>query len=304
MTSIVSVSPAELKGRRSSLRRQRRRQVVHAIWRTFAISSLAGGLVWGATQPTWIISKSDQINIEGNQLLSDQAVQSLLPLTYPQSLLRIEPQVIVQKLESPKSAIAKATVTRQLFPPSLTVQIQERQPVAIAVSAPESNALPDSDRIAQVSDSSAIATPSKRSLVGLLDPNGAFIPLESYKALNVSVPTPQLKVISMSERYLKDWPAIYQAVRDTQVQVSEIDWQDPRNLILKTELGSVHLGPYSPRFADQLDVLDRLRSLPSKLKSSQIAYIDLKDPESPAIQMLKSNPKFPLKSPSVRKKQP
>lgn len=304
MTSIVSVSPAELKGRRSSLRRQRRRQVVHAIWRTFAISSLAGGLVWGATQPTWIISKSEQINIEGNQLLSDQAVQSLLPLTYPQSLLRIEPQVIAQKLESPKSAIAKATVTRQLFPPSLTVQIQERQPVAIALSTPDSNALPDSDRVAQVSGSTAIATPSKRSLVGFLDPNGALIPLQTYKALNVLVPTPQLKVIGMGERYLKDWPEIYQAVRDTQVQISEIDWQDPRNIILKTELGIVHLGPYSPRFADQLHILDRLRSLPSKLKSSQIAYIDLKDPESPAIQMLQSNPKFPLKPPSVRKKQP
>jgi cell division protein FtsQ len=283
MTSVVTtVSPSELKGRRIALRRQKRRQVVHRIWRAFAVSSLAGGLVWGATQPAWVISKPTQIDVEGNQRLSDEAVRSLLSLTYPQSLLRIEPQAMIEKLTYPNSTIANATITRQLFPPSLTVQVEERQPVAIAVST--------SPSLPRPTDAAAKPMRGARSLEGLLDAEGTLIPLESYQALNAAVPQPQLKIIGLPPQQLSNWPQIYQVLRGTQVKIFEMDWQNPANIILKTELGLVHLGRYSPQISAQINVLDRLRALPKKLTVSEIAYIDLKEPESPAIQMIQSNP--------------
>lgn len=277
MTSIVSVSPADLSQRRQTLRRQRRRHTVHDIWRTLALSSLALGLLWGSTQPVWVIRNPEQISIEGNQLLSSRTIRSLLSLSYPQSLLRIEPQALAAKLESRQSLIAKATVTRQLFPPSLTVQIQERQPVAIACT--------------NVRCSLSIAakegkTRSQQSTVGLLDEKGAWMPIKSNTSIDKSFPLPNLKIIGSREQYLPYWSQLYQVVRRSPVKISEIDWQDPENLILKTELGIVHLGSYSSQLGEQLKVLDRLRQLSAKLNGRQIAYIDLKKPEAPAIQLL------------------
>lgn len=298
MTSIASVSLAELRGRRITLRRKRRRHIAQAIWRTVASASLASGLVWGATQPIWVIRTPDQIAVEGNKILSDRAVRSLLSLSYPQSLLRIEPQDLAQNLTAQESAIAKATVTRVLIPPGLMVQVQERQPVALAIgSLPNAQSIGSSEKDLQ-------GLPR----VALLDAFGALVPLETYTALGASISLPKLKILGIRSSDLVHWPKMYRVLLDCPVKVFELDWRNRANIILKTELGIVHLGAYSSRFADQLDVLDRLRGLPTLLKSSQIAYIDLKNPESPALQMIQSDPKtnpIPLKTPSVRKnKQP
>ena len=50
-------------------------------------------------------------------------------------------------------------------------------------------------------------------------------------------------------------------------------------------MGTVHLGPYSNRLAEQLKVLAQMRSISTQVNSSQIAYIDLKNPANPMVQM-------------------
>ena len=57
------------------------------------------------------------------------------------------------------------------------------------------------------------------------------------------------------------------------------------NLKLKTDLGNVHIGPYGPQFSYQLEILDRMRHLPSHAEAGQIAFIDLKTPTVPRLQM-------------------
>jgi len=59
-----------------------------------------------------VLHESNQISIEGNQFLSAGAAV-VLPLSYPQSLLQIQPEAM-RYLES-QATIAEATVTRQLF---------------------------------------------------------------------------------------------------------------------------------------------------------------------------------------------
>ena len=120
MNNFASVSPGELTQRRSVLRRNRRIKQIKSIWRTLAISGLLGGLVWGATQPVWVVRESRQINVMGNQLLTTPAIQSLLKISYPQTLLAIKPEALAQQLEA-QPTISEAKVTRSLFPPSLTV---------------------------------------------------------------------------------------------------------------------------------------------------------------------------------------
>ncbi|OCR02846.1 cell division protein FtsQ [Oscillatoriales cyanobacterium USR001] len=281
MASFASVSQTELGRRRNQLRRQRRLKLVQGIWQTLAVSSLAGGLLWGLSQPIWLITKPEQVKVEGNQWLSDRAVMNALPLSYPQSVWGIQPQTLAQKLES-TGPIAKAKVIRHLFPPSLTIEIEERLPVAIAQPGAQST------------------RPQGTQATGWIDAKGGWMSLESYTAdkrsrttsigntlsgdrLQHSMPT--LKVIGRFEIYRNSWPQFYSVLSRSAVKVFEVDWQNPGNLILKTELGTVHLGPYSSRMAEQLTILDKMRQLPKQLDISQIAYIDLKNPASPMIHI-------------------
>ena len=281
MTSITSVSRSELTQRRRMLRRHRYLKVFQAVWQTLAVSGLLGGLVWATTRPNWVLSESNQIVIEGNQRLSKQTIQSLLPLSYPQSLLRIKPEAIAQSLEA-QPPIAEATVNRQLFPPGITVQVKERVPVALALGGGFS---PIALTKFPIVNPPSTSFSNSRGAVGLLDQNGVWIPIQSYGSLSSTLKLPNLKVVGLPEQYRPYWSQLYQAVSHSPIKVFEIDCQDPANLILKTELGSVHLGSYSSRLAEQLNILAQMRQLPSQLSASQIAYIDLKNPAAPSVQI-------------------
>lgn len=298
MASFGAVSQTELGRRRQELRRLRRVRSAAVVWQTLAASAMAAGLLWWISQPAWWISRSEQVKVEGNQWLSDKAVRSLVPLSYPQSLWGIQPQALAEKLES-TGPIAKAKVTRNLFPPSLTIEVAERLPVAVA------------------QPTAVLRTNSDKEKVGWLDARGGWMPSESYSAVrsaNSSIgpgssPTqpqhslPTLKVIGPWEVYRASWPKFYQGLSGLTVKVLEIDWQNPNNLILKTEIGTVHLGPYSARTIEQLQVLDRMRQLPKQLSSSLIAYIDLKNPASPIVHLPELPPSLESSTPAPTRPQ-
>ncbi|VXD25319.1 Cell division protein FtsQ [Planktothrix serta PCC 8927] len=266
MTNLGSVSTNELGRRRQQLRRQRRLKLVQVLYQAMVVSSLAGGLFWLINQPIWLIRQPEQLKVEGNQLLSDQAVRSLLPLSYPQSLWKIQPQVLEKTLES-RGQIASAHVTRQLFPPSLTINIQERQPIAVAYPPSKTSQTGGNDQI------------------GWLDATGDWMPLENYTELEKTKQLPTLKVIGNVSQYHAYWPQVYQAISRSPIKILVINWEDPSNLILQTEMGTVHLGPYSSKFPEQLRVIDRMRNVPQQLDISQIMYFDLKNPSQPLVQM-------------------
>ena len=272
MASIASVSQAQLTTRRKQLRRARRIKLVQAIWRSLLAGGMASSLVWALTLPDWVIRQPEQIVIEGNHFLSAKAIRSLLPLSYPESILRVQPQAIAKTLES-QAPIVEASVTRQLVPPGLTIKVKERQPVAIAQTI--------------LSSSPKATTDSSQS--GLIDAQGVWMPSSSYTQVEEDFELPTLKVIGSQEHYRPYWPEVYDTISHSPVKVFEIDWRDQGNLILKTELGIVHCGPYSSKLSQQLAVLDRMRELPSRIQSEQIAHINLKNPDFPAIQMKKGS---------------
>lgn len=283
MAGIISVSRADLEGRRKKLRQKRQIKIIQTIWQTFAVSSLAGGLLWMATQPIWVLRAPKDIDISGNHLLSREAIESLLVVSYPQSLWRIEPYGIAESLKQ-QPTIAQATVSRRLFPPGLIVQINERVPVAIAQSRREQRNI-DSDH--------------KKVSVGLLDASGVWIPVEKYTSLNPNLRLPSLKVFGLPEQYRPYWEQLYHALIQSSVNVMEIDFQDPTNLILKTELGNIHLGAPSSLLPEKIKVMAQMRHLPAQLNPNQVEYIDLKNPESPLVQMNQKNnsltPQLPKK---------
>jgi cell division protein FtsQ len=266
MSTISPISRNDLAQRRKQLRRERRARLFQAGWRNIAVAGLAIGTIWVVTLPAWVIRKPEQVTIEGNRFISAQTIRTYLPIAYPQSLLKIQPQPIAEKLKA-KAPIAEATVDRQLFPPSLTVRIRERVPIATTIS--------------------------KTSQPGLLDDSGVWISQESYLAVNPGFKPPALKVMGQPDQYRSQWATLYSLIQQSPVKVLEIDWNDQTNLILKTELGAVHFGAYSGNFANQLKALDKMRRLSSRLNPNEIAYIDLRNPDSPTIQMNTS--KTPVK---------
>ncbi|MEI1378053.1 FtsQ-type POTRA domain-containing protein [Nostoc sp. UHCC 0926] len=281
MAGIISVSRTDLAQRRQKLRRQRQMRIIQAIWRTFAITGLAGGLLWVAVQPVWVLKTPKQIVMKsGNQLLSDETTQSLLVLSYPQSLWRIEPGAIANSLKK-QPTIAQAIVRRRLFPPGLIIEIQERVPVAVTQTPNVQNQ----------------GTSNKKVIIGLLDASGVWMPLEKYTSLNPTRKLPNLRVIGLPKQYCLYWTQLHQAVSQSSVKVMEIDCQNPTNLILKTELGNVHLGVPGPQLSEQIKVLAQMRHLTAKLNSGQIEYIDLKNPEFPLVQMNQKDQKLTPKIP-------
>lgn len=281
MAGIVSVSHADLAQRRKKLRRQRQMKIIQAIWRTFAISGLAGGLLWVAIQPIWVLNAPKQIVVKsGDRVLPEESIRSLLTLSYPQSLWRIQPSAIADSLKQ-QPTIAQATVRRRLFPPGLIVEIQQRIPVAVA----------------QISKARNNDTVKKQVSAGLVDASGVWMPLEKYKLVNPNFKLPSLKVIGLPEQYRQYWSQLYPTLSQSSVKVTEIDCQDPTNIILKTELGNVYLGAPSPQLPEQIKVLAQMRQLPATINPSQIEYIDLKNPESPLVHMNQNNRKVQSQTP-------
>lgn len=273
MTSNQFISLADLIQRRRMLQHHRHLKMLLFLWQALAVCSLLGALVWAMTRPNWILRNENQVVVEGNHLLPKQIILSLLPLDYPQWLLQISPEGVARALES-QPTIADVTVARRLFPPGLIVQVHERIPVALSITKLSSDT----------------STPHAKASIGFLDRAGVWIPLQSYPAdIRRFLKSPSLKVIGLPEYFSSYWSPLYQTVSRSPVKVTEIDCQDPANLILKTELGIVHLGPYTPQLTEQLQALDRMRQLSTKVSSSQIAYIDLKNPQAPLVQMHQHN---------------
>lgn len=264
---LPSVSSVELAERRRQLRRQRRWRVLQTGWRFAMMGGLTAGLVWALTLPDWMIRGANQVIIEGNRTLSADAIRSLLPIQYPQFVLTLKPQEIAHSLES-QAPIANVSVTRHLFPPSLTVHIQERYPVAVLYTSPIGT-----------------AKSPEQVPMALLDEKGVIISYENYVALNQSKQLPQLKVSGYQETYRSQWVTLYSQISRSPIKITELDWRDPGNLVLYTELGKVYCGAYSDRFGQQLQVLDRMRQLSKNVDPEQISYIDLHNPDTPILEM-------------------
>lgn len=272
MADLSSPSQSELASRRQQLRRQRRWRTLQSFWQILAVSSIAGGLLWSLSLYDWMLRSPNQIMVQGNQVLSTDTIRTLLPIQYPESLLTVQPQRIARFLES-EAPIANATVARRLFPPGLTVYVRERYPVAVIYFAVGST-------------STAQSTPGNPSVaMALVDEEGAWIPYDVYVALNPIQGLPELKVYGMREDYRPHWADLYREVSRSPVKISSIDWRDPSNLILHTELGAVYLGSYGSCFSKQLHILDEMRELPEQVSLDQVSYIDLRNPDIPVVEM-------------------
>lgn len=262
-----SLSASDLAERRRQLRQQRRQQRLKRIWQYVFVLGLIAGSLWLMTRPRWVIATPGQVQIEGTQSLSADALREQLKLRYPAPLFRIDPQQVVDQL-SKSAPLTRVSVVRSLWPTKLIVHVQERQPVARAwLLKPSSGG-----RLEEVE--------------GFIDAEGHWDSLGTYERLARRLPQPSLELLGLREQNRADWPRIYRLLQSSPIAVKQLNWEDPSNLILETELGRIHLGPSVARLPQQLQVLDQLRNVKTATGREAIAYIDLSNPDSPRLQML------------------
>ncbi|MEM9924230.1 MAG: FtsQ-type POTRA domain-containing protein [Cyanobacteria bacterium P01_D01_bin.50] len=267
MPEILSASSTDLEERREKLRRNRQIKIISTIWRTLAVTGLAGSLLWFLIQPIWVLKSNKDITVSGNQLLSDEGIQSKMQLSYPKSLWRISPSRLSASLKQ-QPGIIQATVSRRLFPPGLIVKVTEIVPVAITQTPRKPNA----------------KSTNQETINGLIDINGMWVMKKNYKSIGADK-LPSLKLIGEVQHYRPFWKQFYQAISKSSVKVMEIDYQNPNNIILKTELGLVHLGSPTSKLTEKMKLLTKIRRLPAQVNMSQIEFIDLTNPETILVQM-------------------
>ena len=284
--------------RRNQLKRQRRNRFLQFSWRIGFTLGLAATLGWGLSQPEWKIRSLSQIKVLGNTRLSTETLERLLPVTYPSSLIRIQPSVISRQLKT-YAHVDQVTISRQLFPPQVNIVVQERAPVAKA----------QCNNCALVYDGQSLFG---KNNMWLIDSEGVVLPQASYP--NVEPKTlPQLEIdgylhapsnpqdldgiegrpVTTSPQQKRRLRQMLPLLLKSPVDIRKVDWRDPNNIKLHTQLGTVHLADptQSPmQLKAQLEALDKLRSLPTKVDWKRVAFLDLSDPQYPTLE-LKEKPK-------------
>jgi cell division protein FtsQ len=318
MTDPAADSQVDLiLDRHKQLKRQRQNRFLQATWRTLVTLSLAVGLGWAVSQPEWKLRQQSQITISGNDKLSTSALESLLPFSFPLSLIRLEPQRIETVLQK-YAHVRQVLVSRKLFPPRVTIFVQERPPVAMTrcdrcllITDPsDPQALKIGPADTWILDAQGVALPAqyyptfaKAKDLPSLRMENFLSPLPETAPLQKIATAQNAKPMILSSEKQQQWQRMYSVLQkspvikpNSPVQLLSINWQDLANLKLNTKLGEVHLGSNDNSFAKQLQALDEMRSLSTTIDIDQVVYINLQNPDHPDLEM--RNPPTPQVPPT------
>jgi len=253
----------QLVARRKQVRQQQFHRDLKNLWRYSFLLGLVGASFWLGREPLWALRQTDQVVIKGARALSLPQLRQQLALPLPVRIFEVEPNLLVQRLLA-DSLIQDARVTRQLWPPRIEVEVQERTPVALA---------------------------TLKGVSGVIDAQGVWLDLRQYPALT----RPSLTVVGYQRDQQLRWQELYPILARSAVSIHKVNLENPRNLMLLTDLGVVQLGhPDLQTLQEQLLTLDRLRNLsrcPPQdathcLPRDRIAVIDLTSPVAPRIRKL------------------
>jgi cell division protein FtsQ len=291
VAKLVAPNPQYLMHRRQVLRQRRMGHFALGFWRVAVTAGLLSGLVFLIQQPYWQLTRADQINIEGNEILTDEQIRQSLPLQLPLSLWQIQVEKLEKQMLQKEAALLNTVpskgrgiqldpspfqsvlVERHLFPPRLTIHVKERKPIA-------------------------------RSLVqgipGFVDAEGIWLPLAPYPSLTKKLPS--LVIVGWEYHSPQDWAYLLTIVQASGIPIQEINWQSRNALQLVTPIGRAHLGVLSHLLPDQLKALAQLQDLKKycKCDPKDIDYIDLSSPKVPTLQLTPAATQERWGSPEVK----
>lgn len=255
-SSMSVFPPPQLQYKLSLIKIQQQRLTRLSFWRACLMISCATGLSLLVTVPNQI-KRANQIEVDGEQLVSEDTIRQALKFSYPQFIWSINGIELARRIESIPSVEA-VRVSKQIIPPKINILLQEKIPVALATSS---------------------------GRVGFLSERGEWIEQKFYDNTNLNLPLPKLKVINYQSRLSSIWREIYRlSLLYPELKITEVHWREGDRIFLETKIGQVLLGSETSRLEPQFQTMSKLKNLSKQINAEEIAYIDLSNPGVNLIQ--------------------
>jgi len=258
--------------RRRRLRQERRQERLIQLWRLVFFLLTATGLSWLLLTLGWSLRSASQIQISGSQRMDETVVVKAAGLTFPQSLLSLEPGEIETKLTQ-ELPVQEVSVQRRLLPPGLDIQLVERRPVAAATRMGP-----------------------KGIERGMVDREAQWMPMDMAK--QGEKPASAVKI----EGWISSRRAVIARILQEQDRLGRplktivVEPAGGINLRIET-LGLVYLGANDALLDQQFKTIAQLnQSLPPGLRGSTSEGLDLSDPGQPELKLR------PAPNPSTQEK--
>ena len=247
--------------RRRRLRQERRQELLIQLWRLVFFLLTATGLSWLLLTLGWSLRSASQIQISGSQRMDENVVVKAAGLSFPQSLLGLEPGQIETKLMQ-ELPVQEVSVQRRLLPPGLDIQLVERRPIA-AASRMGPNGI---ER-------------------GMVDREAHWMPMDMAK--RGEKPASAVKV--------EGWISNRRAVIALILQQRDLLGRPLKTIVVKPAgdvslrvetLGLINLGANEALLEQQFKTIAQLtQSLPPDLRGTSNEGLDLSDPSQPELKL-------------------
>ena len=258
--------------RRRRLRQERRQERLIQLWRLVFFLLTATGLSWLLLTLGWSLRSASQIQISGSQRMDETVVVNAAGLSFPQSLLSLEPGEIETKLMQ-ELPVQEVSVQRRLLPPGLNIQLVERRHVAAATRMGP-----------------------KGIERGMVDREAQWMPMDMAK--QGEKPASAVKI----EGWISSRRAVIARILQEQDRLGRplktivVEPAGGINLRIET-LGLVYLGANDALLDQQFKTIAQLnQSLPPGLRGSTSEGLDLSDPGQPELKLR------PAPNPSTQEK--
>ncbi|VEP15004.1 Cell division septal protein [Hyella patelloides LEGE 07179] len=247
----------ELKQKITLLKTKQRKVQRHYLYRSLVVSMFAGGILASILSGNWQIKDRSQITIIGDRLIDSAIISNSINITYPQSIITIPSQQIESQLQS-ISALQAVQVTKTIFPLSVNIYLQERIPVATALSLGK---------------------------VGFLDSQGVWLEPILYNHQQANFSSTAIKVVNFKPQYSSIWSEIYSLITAyPTLDVQEVHWEDGGKLSLVTSRFKVIFGADYSLLQRQFETLASFPDLATNRDLQNIAQIDLTNPDAPFLE--------------------
>lgn len=257
----------ELKQKLSRLKLEERKVNYRNFWRSLLVCGFVGTMFSLAMSPSWRINSLEQFQLKGDRLVSKDAVYDVLKIatqdilgesdkvlsTKNPPLWTVDSEALTSQL-SKIPALQAVRVNKTLFPPAVKIYIQERIPVATAIS---------------------------NQKVGFLDYRGVWLNPNWYRPQSKEYPLTKIKVINFQPSYQATWAEIYSLINAyPNIEVQEVQWQENGVLTLKTKHLQAVLGTKNELLAQQFAALASFTDLAEEKDLTEFSQIDLRNPDS------------------------
>ena len=205
----------------------------------------------------------EDIRISGSQLFSQNDVANISTLKFPIRLIFIETNLLEKELKQNLS-LKNVSVSRQIFPFGLKIQVKTRTPIAYG------------ERIL-----------NGEKISGFIDKDGIFINKQNVEEIDLS--RLNIQIFGWKERFKATLSEILIANENYEFEIVKITFSPNGFLTLEEkDLKKIFLG-FNPNLINyQLQIIDNLKNeLKKNNFSEKIDNIDITDPNKPKIKVFK-----------------